>query len=93
MIAMDLPQILLLIAIFILSIILTVIGVQLIMLLRDARDTLKKADNLLNDLEFLSHSFTRAGSSIAQLSSGLSSGVQLVSIVSSLLSNSSKSKK
>jgi len=89
---MDLPQILLLTAIFVISIILTIIGVQIIMLLRDARDTLKRADNLLGDLEFLSRSLTRTSSSFSHLASGLQSGMQLVSLVASLLTSNTKKK-
>lgn len=89
---MDLPQILLLTAIFVISIILTIIGVQLIMLLRDARDTLRRADNLLSDLEFLSHSLTRTSTSFSHLASGLQSGMQLVSLVTGLLTTNKKKK-
>lgn len=87
---MDLPQILLLTAIFVISIILTIIGVQIIILLRDARETLKKADHLLGDLEFLSRSFTKAGSSLSHLATGLQSGMQLVSLVTGLLTSKNK---
>lgn len=87
---MDLPQILILTAIFVISIILTIIGVQIIMLLRDTRDTLKRADHLLGDLEFLSRSLTRAGSSFSHLSTGLQSGMQIVTLVSGLLTNKNK---
>lgn len=93
LIHMDLPQILLLTAIFVISIILTIIGVQIIMLLRDTRETLKRADHLLGDLEFLSRSLTRAGSSFSHLSTGLQSGMQLVTLVSGLLSTKTKKSK
>lgn len=90
---MDLPQILLLTAIFVISIILTIIGVQIIILLRDTRETLKRADHLLGDLEFLSRSLTRAGGSLSHLSTGLQSGMQIVTLISSLLAPKLKSKK
>lgn len=89
---MDLPQILLLTAIFVISIILTIIGVQLIMLLRDARDSLKRADRLLSDLEFLSHSLTRTSSSFSHLATGLQNGMQVVNLVAGFLTSSKKKK-
>lgn len=82
---MDLPQILLLTAIFVISAILTVIGIQIIILLRDARETLRRTNTLLSDLEFLSRSVTRAGSSLTHLSTGLQSGIQIVGLVTNLL--------
>jgi len=89
---MDLPQTLLLIAIFVISIILTIIGVQIIILLRDARETLKKTDHLISDLEFLSGSLIRTSSGFSHLASGLESGMKMVSLVSSLLTSKSKKK-
>ncbi|KKU89277.1 MAG: hypothetical protein UY18_C0001G0009 [Microgenomates group bacterium GW2011_GWF2_47_9] len=87
---MDLPQILLLTAIFVISIILTIIGVQIIFLLRDARETLKKADNLLSDIGYLSNNLLRTSSGLSHLASGLQSGMQVVELVSKLLSSKKK---
>ena len=92
-ISMALPQILLLTAIFVISIILTIIGVQIIMLLHDSRETLKRVDHLLGDLEFLSRSLTRAGGSLSHLSTSLQSGMQLVTLVTGLLSTKTKKSK
>ncbi|MFH2019165.1 MAG: hypothetical protein ABII80_00910 [bacterium] len=89
---MDLPQTILLIAIFVISIILTIIGVQIIMLLRDARETLKKTDHLVSNLEFLSGSFMRTSTGFSHLASGLESGMKMVGLVSSLLTSKSKKK-
>lgn len=89
---MDLPQTLLLVAIFVISILLTLIGVQIIMFLRDARETLKKTDRLVSDLEFLSGSLIRTSSGFSHLATGLESGMKIVGLVSSLLTNKSKKK-
>lgn len=83
---MDLPQILLLTAIFVISIILTVIGVQIMILLRDARETMKKADHLIDNLDFLSSSIVHSSSTFSHLSTSLQSGLQIVGLVSKLLS-------
>lgn len=90
---MDLPQIILLIAIFAITVILTVLGVQLIILLRDARDTLKKADHVIDNIDFLTTSLTRTSGTFSQLSSSLQSGMQVVGMVSKLLSSKSKNSK
>lgn len=89
---MDLPQILLLTAIFVISILLTIIGVQIVILLKDARETLRRANSLLTDLEFLSRSVSRAGSSLGHLATGLQSGMQIVSLVSGMLTSKAKKK-
>lgn len=87
---MDLPQILLLTAIFVLTVILTIIGVQIITILRDARDTLRKADRVLDNVDFLTSSLTRGSHGFAQLATSLQSGMQVVGLVTKLLGNSKK---
>lgn len=82
---MDLPQILLLTAIFVLTVILTIIGVQVINILRDARDTLHKVDRVVDNLDFLTTSMVRTGSAFAHLGSSLQSGLQLAGLVTKLL--------
>lgn len=87
---MDLPQVLILTAIFILTVILTIIGVQIITILRDARDTLRKADHVLDNVDFLTTSLTRGSHGFAQLASSLQSGLQVVNLVTRLLGSSKK---
>lgn len=89
---MDLPQILLLIVIIILSIILTIIGVQLIGLLRDSKSTLKRLDNVLEDIEFLTRNLTSSSSTLGHISDGLKSGMELVGTLTQLFNKSSKKK-
>ena len=89
---MDLPQIILLIVIVVVSIILIIIGVQIIGLLRDAKETLKKTDMILEDRSFLSRSLTRGSSTISHLFTSLESGLQLVGMVTKLVAPKSKSK-
>lgn len=89
---MDLPQILLLIAIFVISIILTIIGVQIIILLRDVRETLRKADRVVDNLDFLTSSLTRTSSTFSHLATSLQSGMQIVGLVTNLLGSSKKKK-
>lgn len=89
---MDLPQILLLVVIIVISTILVVIGVQIIGLLKDAKETLKKTDAILDDVSFLSRTLTRSGSTIGHMFTGLESGVQLVGMLSKLIAPKSKNK-
>jgi hypothetical protein len=87
---MDLPQIILLIVIVVVSIILVIIGIQIIGLLKDAKETLRKTDMILEDVSFLSRSLTRGSSTISHLFSSLESGMQLIGMVTKLVSPKSK---
>lgn len=87
---MDLPQILLLIVIVVVSVILIIIGIQIIGLLKDAKVTLKKADRILDDVNFLSRSLTKGSSTISHLFTSLESGMQLVGMITKLIVPKSK---
>lgn len=87
---MDLPQILLLIVIIVVSVILVIIGIQIIGLLKDAKESLKKADLILEDVGFLSRSLTRGSSTISHLFTSLESGLQLVGMFTKLVVPKSK---
>ncbi len=87
---MDLPQVILLIVIIVVSTILIIIGIQIIGLLKDAKETLKKTDLILEDVSFLSRSLTRGSSTISHLFTSLESGLQLVGMVTKLISPKGK---
>jgi hypothetical protein len=87
---MDLPQIILLIVIVVVSVILIIIGIQIIGLLKDAKVTLRKADMIMEDVSFLSRSLTRGSSTISHLFTSLESGLQLVGMVTKLVTPKSK---
>lgn len=82
---MELPQTILLIVIIIVSVILIVIGIQIIGLLKDAKETLRKTDMIIEDVGFLSRSLTRGSSTISHLFTSLESGLQLVGMVTKLV--------
>jgi len=82
---MDLPQIILLFVIVIVSVILVVIGIQIIGLLKDAKETLKKADLILEDVGFLSRSLTRGSSTLSHMFTSIESGLQLVGMITKLV--------
>ncbi len=90
---MDLSQTLLLIIIVVISVILTVIGIQVIIILRDAKHSLRRVDNILEDTEYLTRNLTRSSATFAHLTEGLKSGMQLVSTITEIVSSKSKSKK
>ena len=87
---MDLPQILLLVVIVVISVILVIIGIQIIGLLKDAKETLHKTDLILEDVGFLSRSLTRGSSTISHMFSSLESGMQLVGMVTKLVAPKNK---
>lgn len=87
---MDLPQIILLIVIVVVSVILIIIGVQIINLLKDAKETLKKTDLILDDVGFLTRSLTRGSSTLSHMFTSLESGMQLVGLVTKLIVPKSK---
>jgi hypothetical protein len=72
---MDLPQIILLIVIIVVSAILIIIGIQIIGLLKDAKETLHKTDLILEDVGFLSRSLTHGSSTISHLFTSISNPV------------------
>ncbi len=87
---MDLPQILLLVVIVAVSAILIIIGIQIISLLKDAKETLRKADLILDDVGFLSRSLTRGSSTLSHMFTSLESGMQLIGMVTKLITPKSK---
>lgn len=87
---MDLPQIVLLVIIFAVGVILIVIGVQIIGLLKDAKETMRKADLVLEDVGFLTRSLTRGGTALGNMLSSLQSGMQLVGLVTKVLAPKDK---
>ena len=87
---MDLSQIVLLIVIIVVAVILVVVGIELIGVLRRAKETLRKSDLILDDLTFLTRSLTRGSSTIGHMMQGLESGVQLVGLVTKLIAPKAK---
>ncbi len=82
---MDLPQIVLLVIIVAVGVILIVIGIQIIGLLKDAKETMRKADLVLEDVGFLTRSLTRGGTALGNMLTSLQSGMQLVGLVTKVL--------
>lgn len=82
---MDLPQIILLVVITVVSIILVIIGIQIIGLLKDAKETLRKTDLVIEDVGFLTRSLTRGGTALSGMVTSLQSGMQLVGLFTKLV--------
>ncbi|MFH1244138.1 MAG: hypothetical protein V1487_00980 [bacterium] len=87
---MDLPQVVLMIVIVVVAVILIIIGVQIIGLLKEAKETLHKTDLILEDVGFLTRSLSRGSSTLSHMFTSLESGVQLVSMVTKLITPKTK---
>ncbi|KKU46511.1 MAG: hypothetical protein UX62_C0004G0007 [Microgenomates group bacterium GW2011_GWA2_46_7] len=87
---MDLPQLVLMLVIIVVAVILIIIGVQIIGLLKEAKETLHKTDLILEDVGFLTRSLSRGSSTLSHMFTSLESGVQLVSMVTKLIIPKSK---
>ena len=90
---MDLPQIVLLVVILVVTVILTVIGVQLIFFLKDAKETLRKVDSILGDVQFMSNNLTRTSATVTHLVDGMKSGLELIGLATKLLGGATSKKK
>lgn len=87
---MDIAQVVLLVVIIVVAAILIVIGVQIIGILKDAKETLKKTDLILEDVGFLTRSLARGSSTLTHLATSLESGMQLIGLVTKLVGSKSK---
>lgn len=87
---MDLPQLVLMLVIIVVAVMLIIIGVQIIGLLKEAKETLHKTDLILEDVGFLTRSLSRGSSTLSHMFTSLESGVQLVSMVTKLITPKSK---
>lgn len=87
---MDLPQVILMVVIVVVAVILIIIGVQIIGLLKEAKETLHKTDLILEDVGFLTRSLSRGSSTLSHMFTSLESGVQLVGMVTKLIAPKAK---
>lgn len=75
---LDLTQTLLVVVIVVLTILLTVIGVQLILILKEFRHTLLRVNQVLDQLEITLHHLSSPISGIGGLIQGVRQGAKLV---------------
>lgn len=88
--SMDLSQIILLAIILVVGVLLVVIGIQVIGLLKEARETLRKFDLMIEDLGFMTRSLTRSGTALGNMLTSMQSGMQLVGLVTKVLAPKDK---
>lgn len=81
---LDLTQTLLIIVILVLTVLLSVIGVQIILILKEVRFTLRRAHGLIDQAEGLLVKISHPAASLNNLLSGVKQGVQIVETVTSL---------
>lgn len=76
----DTTQILLIAVITVLTVILTVIGIQLIYILREFRKTVEKTNKILDDTGLITESIAKPVVGISSLITGIKAGVDIANI-------------
>lgn len=89
---MDTAQAVLLFVVVILSILLCVLGIQVFFILRELRNTVTKANKVLDDTGVITHSVSGPISNLSTLTSGLKAGVFIASFLKKI-SGKSENKK
>ncbi len=89
---MPLPQIVSLVAIIVLSTVATVIGVQIILLLKEIKHTLSKLNGVIDTTETAMKSFATPVSNILGLVEGLKQSTKIIEIFSNFLNRHSEPK-
>lgn len=84
---LDLAEILPIIVITILTVLLTIVGFHLILVLKDLRHTLQRVNHILDQSESILHKFSHPTQSLGSLVGGIREGLKMVDTVSHLLSN------
>mgnify|MGYP001571384923 CR=1 FL=1 len=77
----DITQLLLGIVIVVLTVMISLIGVQVFFILREFRSTLQKANKVLDDTGLISESFSRPISVVSGMLMGLRGGTKLMDIL------------
>lgn len=78
----DINQVLIVSAITVMTVLLTVLGIQLIFVLKDLRHTLRRANTILDELEKIGSGISGGYSQIAGFVSGASKMFQVVEMLS-----------
>lgn len=76
----DTTQILLIAVITVLTVILTVIGIQLIYILREFRKTVEKTNKILDDTGLITESIAKPVAGVSSLITGIKAGVDIANI-------------
>lgn len=75
---MDATQILLIVVVSVLTVLLTVIGIQVIYILGEIRKSLQKMNKMLDDATSISHDISKSMNSVGGLFEGLKTGLSVV---------------
>lgn len=84
---LDLPQTLILVVIVILTTLLVIIGIQIIFILRDIRQSTKRFNTMLVHTEHLITSLNGPVANLTHMADGLRQGVKAVEMVTSYLNH------
>ncbi len=77
---MDVTQILLLVVITILSLVLTVVFIQVYFILKEARRGVQKLNKIIDDGAVVSNVFSRSIGGVSQLLTGVKTGLSIINI-------------
>lgn len=86
----NLTQTLLIIVVIVLTFILTAIGVQFFLLLKEARQSLKRANSILDSVDDLTMKLSHPAASVGNLLSGLKEGVSLIETIAGIFNSRKK---
>lgn len=90
---MDLPQIILLIAISLVAAVLVFLGIESILFLREAKQTLRRVDTILTDFEYLSRNLTQSTFTLGHLAESVRSGLEIAGVATKLVTSLTSKKK
>ncbi|OQA93843.1 MAG: hypothetical protein BWY24_00076 [Microgenomates group bacterium ADurb.Bin219] len=74
-------QILLFLTVFILTTVLTLCGIQVFHILKELRESVKKANKILDDFGIISESVAKPVSGISGFLTGLKSGTEIINLL------------
>ena len=77
----DLAQIALILVIFLLTILLLALGIQVFFILKDFRQTIQKANKVLDNTDTITENVATPISSLSSIVKGIKTGVSLVSLL------------
>lgn len=90
---MEINQIVILIVIVVLSSVLTAIGIELFFILKELRESVKKANKIIDDAGIVTESVAKPIASFSGFLTGLKSGVNFVELFNKLMEKRAASEK
>ncbi|MDP2637490.1 MAG: hypothetical protein Q8P26_00310 [Candidatus Levybacteria bacterium] len=89
---MDPAQIILIIAIVLLTSLLVALGVQVFFILKDLRKTVSKANKVLDNTQTITQSVSTPLSSLSSIAAGIKTGASVINLFKSIISSDKNDK-